>query len=1168
MPGGGFFCCCCVEKYIGHLLIRPPLVEGVSMRFLYLTGKASVSVSFLLVLILSTPALSAANEGPVWVYLLMAPFALFTTPFFLTIVFVVIAIICYWQYRTAGNKLLGTVTVLALLLAIPIAYRDKASFVAERESRQRAEQMSKERREARRVGKRVSPDFKAMSSAYAQKYQSSNKTEKDRLNFQAGREMVQMARTIDAMQQKGPLSPEPEAQREKSPPVRSGKTFLFELYSLILFATAGWAGVFVARWRTRRCLTTLVHIGPLCICLFMPVIAQLPFIVMFAGGTGESIYFSWLSMLGSTPLPFIIAYLLGILFYHWRARLGGEIPACQTSVQKEEQGDIRQVEPDKPAAPDEFVHFSCPGCSLAGRIATARVPEEGLFATCPKCKTGFPVKRDATISSSRSAKQPVDNCSNMPQELLLPEADSAGLAQPDEIDQPQGFKQYFSALATARSYFLLQTLAIALSWLLGQRDYSVPLIVTQLLVFALQAPLAFICVLVTRRSSGIVAPVIGGIFALTAAIEVYAVQVAANRLFPLKNLVTGSALRYALLAAGIGLTGVAAGWFFAAVERRYGSTPQALFKATLLRLRDSSFLIAGWCIFVLIEGLMSPHFHGEGGLIVLPIIAVVDNLPFLIVWLLARAASREEVPSSRLAAILFAVCYAILTVPLHSADMVFSPVGFFFQMTPFLGVGVMVCSLISLAWFRTRKTSGEAKLRGVSSLLPGGRYIFPMRNTILVAAVLAACYGSYNGSREHYDPVHLFVSHNYPELVFTDPAGKPLSHLPVSVELIGSGPISLLSIHSEEGRRFTLETDTKGILPLPACKPRLASLGVMGLFAGKRHIYLTVLDPHWQVPGSGLSPSYELRDVTARQTIACKSADVGESLKNGSHLIKLMPLKTWEDVVIAQENSAGALKNLTPPQLLDLASPCDRLISTTCDRIDAALLDHPKTPELIRKKSIDNFKLFASVRRSGNYAEPILAALEQDTGMSSWMELLRKEIRIETQIKNAVAKADGRTAAALHEEALDLHHLKKYAEAFALYQQVFTSPGPMLARYYANSSYACNDLGMPCWAMRLARKGLQLDPRHNRSADSYAQRESYFGNHEAAKIWAMVSIVNGFTDDYEYKLLGASSMETGDRLTAAACLWKPMKYGHNETWIMRYLERIGPRPFWQSITEL
>jgi len=1111
-----------------------------------------------LLLLLSLPVAALANEGVAWYYLFMAPFALFATPFFLTIVFVTIAVLCYWQYRTSGNKSRGVAAVLVLLLIIPLAFRDKASFVAERESRQRAERMVKERREARLAGKHVSPDFKAMSTAYAQKYQASAKTEKDRLNFQAGQDMLRMARDIDSMQKKEPLPPDPAVEKEGPPPARSAKTLLFELYALAQLAAAGWAGAFIARWRTRRRLNTLVHLAPLTICLFLPALAQLPFIVMFAAGTGERIYVSWLSMIGSTPMSFMVVYLLGILSYHWRGRHTGEIPT-QASAHGEVQREIQQAEPVAQDATDEFVYFACPGCKLAGRIAAARLPERGLLATCPECNTGFPVRHDAAISTSPAAAKYCNAGSSAPQETVLAEAGST---------DPPGIKQYLASLAACRSYFLLQILAIILSWQLGQRIASVPLILMQLLAFALPAPLACGCVLATRKSSGFAAQLTGMILALIAAITAYAVQVAASRSFPLQNLVYDSAFRYALMAFGSGFAGVAAGWFFAAAEKRYWLTPQVLFTATLRRLRENSFLLTGWCIFVLIEGLMSLHFHGEAGLIVLPIVAVVDNLPFLVVWLLARAASVEEVPSTRLAAILFAGFYALMTTPLHSAGMVLNPVGIFFQKTPFIGLGVTVCALIALAWFRTRKAVGAQTMQGVASLLPGGSCLPPVRSAVLAIAVLVACYGSYNGSRERFDLKNLFAAQAYPEIAFTDPAGKPLPHLPVSVQRIGSEPISFLNIHAEQGGRVTLETDAGGILHLPSRKARLATLGFAGLFSGRRHIYLTPLDLGWQVTGSGLSPSYELREVTTRETIACKPADMGESLKHGAHLINLMPLKSWENAVATLENRAGSLKNLSPAQLLDLAGPCNRLISTTCDRIDNALLDHPETPELIRKMAIDNFKVFASVTRSGNYAEPILAALEQDKRMSSWMDLLHKEMRLEAKAKSEAAKADGRTAAVIHEEALKLHKQGKKAEAFALYQAVFAAPGPMLPRYFGNSSYACSSLGMRSWAMRLAREGLRLKPDHDRSAHSYAQEAYHFTDYEAAKTWAGVSVATGFTDNDVHKLLGAASMKTGDRLTAAACLWRPLKYDGDETWIMPYLERIGPRPFWQPIQKL
>lgn len=38
--------------------------------------------------------------------------------------------------------------------------------------------------------------------------------------------------------------------------------------------------------------------------------------------------------------------------------------------------------------------FHCPDCSLAGSIDDERVPEQGLYASCPQCKTRFLIKKD------------------------------------------------------------------------------------------------------------------------------------------------------------------------------------------------------------------------------------------------------------------------------------------------------------------------------------------------------------------------------------------------------------------------------------------------------------------------------------------------------------------------------------------------------------------------------------------------------------------------------------------------------------------------------------------------------------------------------------------------------------------------------------------------------
>ncbi len=98
------------------------------MRSPTFVQKTAHLILLLLLLFLSTPTLAHANEGYAWMYFIMAPFALFTIPFFTTSLFVAIAAYCYWQYRSTGKKMLGTLAVLALLVAIPIAVQGKYSY--------------------------------------------------------------------------------------------------------------------------------------------------------------------------------------------------------------------------------------------------------------------------------------------------------------------------------------------------------------------------------------------------------------------------------------------------------------------------------------------------------------------------------------------------------------------------------------------------------------------------------------------------------------------------------------------------------------------------------------------------------------------------------------------------------------------------------------------------------------------------------------------------------------------------------------------------------------------------------------------------------------------------------------------------------------------------------
>jgi tetratricopeptide (TPR) repeat protein len=351
--------------------------------------------SYFMLLLLSIPAAALANEGPAWIYFVMAPFALLTMPFFLTSVCVAIAAYCYWQYRTSKKMSSGVIAVLMLLVAIPVAVRDKQAYVVakiQREEREHVRLMAKQRSEARRAGKHVSPNFTAISTAYTAKYQASAKTEADRLNFQASRDMLQMSRSMDAMQQKEPL-PVPAADGDDKPPVRSVKTLLFELYAGALLAVTVLAGALIDRWRRRRRKSPLLHLAPLFVCIYAPVFAQLPFMDQLMGMGTERVYLSRLSLQAFSPLVYFAAYLAGILLQSLRSK---RLQEPQSEQPPPSEPVPETVNPDthpSQQAAESFTFFVCPECGLAGKIASDRLPEQGLTATCSRCKTRFPVRR-------------------------------------------------------------------------------------------------------------------------------------------------------------------------------------------------------------------------------------------------------------------------------------------------------------------------------------------------------------------------------------------------------------------------------------------------------------------------------------------------------------------------------------------------------------------------------------------------------------------------------------------------------------------------------------------------------------------------------------------------------------------------------------------------------
>lgn len=50
--------------------------------------------------------------------------------------------------------------------------------------------------------------------------------------------------------------------------------------------------------------------------------------------------------------------------------------------------------------------FHCPNCKLPGSIDDARVPEQGVHAECPQCKTRFLIKRESNPDLPKERSEP------------------------------------------------------------------------------------------------------------------------------------------------------------------------------------------------------------------------------------------------------------------------------------------------------------------------------------------------------------------------------------------------------------------------------------------------------------------------------------------------------------------------------------------------------------------------------------------------------------------------------------------------------------------------------------------------------------------------------------------------------------------------------------------
>jgi type II secretory pathway pseudopilin PulG len=99
--------------------------------------------------------------------------------------------------------------------------------------------------------------------------------------------------------------------------------------------------------------------------------------------------------------------------------------------------------------------FSCPNCNLAGSIDDARVPEQGLYADCPKCKTRFLIKKEPTPEPTPSlsqSTQPTDVSSSQAQADKSPassERVQEEPARPQRAERPASSRGYRPASAVS-----------------------------------------------------------------------------------------------------------------------------------------------------------------------------------------------------------------------------------------------------------------------------------------------------------------------------------------------------------------------------------------------------------------------------------------------------------------------------------------------------------------------------------------------------------------------------------------------------------------------------------------------------------------------------------------------------------------------------------------------
>jgi tetratricopeptide (TPR) repeat protein len=304
------------------------------------------------------PSMANASEGALWMYVAFSHIGFFISiPFLKTLLLVAAASYLYWRYRTNEKRALGIAAVLTLLIAIPVAVLEKRAY-EEKKAYQKIEQerfrAMRERSEARRAGKHISPDFKAISTAMAAKFKSSGNSETDRLNRQAADDLLQMSRNIDTMQQKKPIVPQVSEEQTGNLPVRTKETLPFELFVGVLLIGAGLAGATVAACLRRNNLSTLIHFAALIFC-GIAIIVAMAILEMIANRIVTHVYDSWFSRLIFSPLPFIVSYSLGILLIHCFSDRNKEMPVRQSPPTGQEHDQIRQADTLEQSSHEEVI---------------------------------------------------------------------------------------------------------------------------------------------------------------------------------------------------------------------------------------------------------------------------------------------------------------------------------------------------------------------------------------------------------------------------------------------------------------------------------------------------------------------------------------------------------------------------------------------------------------------------------------------------------------------------------------------------------------------------------------------------------------------------------------------------------------------------------------------